>query len=136
MANDIPVIPDKPTGPFPKLTKSTENPRSQADYSGKDEPLTRTVQPYIYVDMRNQRWFAFWLGQGWIARPTPEAAKFYGLSEGNTFAGADDARGLIDMVEANIERDRLNAASSGGFPWWLVLLGAAAYYHSKKKRRR
>ena len=133
MPTEPPIVPDASTGPLPKLTSSTKNPRSSADYFGKDEPLTRSPVPHVYVDVRNQRWFCYWMGQAWIARPTKEAAAFYGKTADNTFAGGDDARGLIEMIEANIERDRLNASSS--FPWWLVLLGAAAYYHDKRGRR-
>jgi hypothetical protein len=136
MADDdsAPIIPDAPTGPFPKLTAATENPRSSKDYSGKDEWVTRGVLPYVYVDMRNQQWICWWLGQGWVAKPSPAAAEFYGLKPGNTYAGADDARGLIQMVEANIERDRIAKRDAGGFPWWLVII-AIVVLSDKKGRR-
>src|SRR6478609_4676838 len=132
MANDsdAPIIPDKPTGPFPKLTETTSNPKTGTP----DEPIYRPVTPWMYVDMHNQRWFAWWLGQGWIARPTPEAATFYGLAQGSTFAGADDARGLIEMVEANLERDRIAKRDEGSFPWWLIAVGILILASEKKKR--
>jgi len=132
-----PIIPDAPTGPLPKLTKSTPNPYDGDEHP--DEPIVRSPIPYVYVDMRNQRWFAWWLGQGWIAKPTEEAAKFYGLTSGNTYAGADDARGLIDMVEANIERDRVNKQSTGGDGGGillLLLLAAIVFDDNKRGKRR
>jgi len=127
---DQPIIPDKPTGPFPKLTASTSNP--YGDHP--DEPIVRPVTPWVYVDMRNQLWFCWWLGQGWLARPTPEAAAFYGLKVGSTFAAASDAKGTIEMIEANIERDRIAKRDAGGFPWWLLVLLGVMWASEKKKR--
>jgi hypothetical protein len=129
---------------FPEITKATKNPLQT-----KDEWIIRPVIPYQYTDMRGHVWLVRWHGQGWTANAPAgsPAQKAYELPADDgrggpyLFAGATDARGLIDLIEEKIELARQSGQSPGdfygarpssGFPWWLILIGLWAL--GRKKR--
>jgi hypothetical protein len=127
---------------LPTFTKSTPNPRSGADYSGKDEPITRPVLPYEYTDMRGNHWLVQWTGSAWTSTPTAqtvEAYKAYTMDDGSPlvrkgmFNAATTAPDLIDGIEERIEAARARGLSKP-FPWWLVIAALAALHMSKKRR--
>jgi len=127
---------------LPVFTKSTEPPWNSKN---PDEPVTRSVVPYEYTDMRGNQWLVQWTGKAWTSSPTTQTVEAYAgytLDTGDPlvrskamFNAATTATDLIDGIEERIEAARARGVAKP-FPWWLVLVGVAAYHYSKKKRRR
>lgn len=125
---------------LPVFTKSTEPPWNSKN---PDEPITRSVIPYEYTDMRGNQWLVQWTGSAWTSTPTTQTVEAYKGYEVNgdplvrskkQFNAATTAADLIDGIEERIEDARARGVSQP-FPWWLVLVGAALYYAKKKRRR-
>jgi hypothetical protein len=134
-----------PAGESPLFTAKTPTPRKAGNnwLSELDERLSRSLQDHVghaYRDMRAQWWAVKWNGKMWTAYPTKATAEKYNAEFGTKmdpkrmYSAADDAAGMVASIEANIERDRLEAKNRGGIGWLLLVIGGMLLLGKKGKR--
>lgn len=132
---------------LPLFTAQTPTPRRPADnpISKLDAKIQNAIfdhaasdPGFAYRDVRGQYWNVRWNTTSftWNAYPLAETARVYNaqydmkLQPKKMYAAANDAAGMVSVINERVESARVTAGSA--FPWWLLVVG---YLLMKGKRR-